>query len=151
MEVVIKNTGFSKTLTIDGIDYNLSFNGSSFHLGFINRAYGNRYLSKSGLVWFGEDPEHIYHEINQSINVFKLSKLVLKNIVTEMAKLQPEEFVIEANSPRKTKIYRRFCNQIYKYLNHLYDLEFTNRGAVFKFNKKPKSIRCNLPLAALTH
>jgi len=127
----------------------LRFDGTSFHISFINRAYGTSYLSKAGLVWFGEEPEHVYHEINQSINVFKLAKVTLKHIVVSMAELQPEKFIIEANSPRKTKIYQRLSMQACKYLNHLYDMELTHRGAEFSFNKKPKHERCNLPFAEL--
>lgn len=141
-----KPATFAEKVKLGPYEYELYFNGQNVNLAYRNRAIGNRHRVASGLQFWGDEDPVIYDDLELNTNAFALAQLTLPVIAHRMAELQPLEFNLEANSARKIRPYQRFGRRLHRYLNQLYDIEYTKRGVMFVFNKKPKDQRQNLPL-----
>jgi len=137
---------FHENIQLGPYRYELYFNGQSVNLAYRNSKIGTRRRASSGLEFWGDEANVVYHDLELNTDAFALALRVLPVLAHRMAELQPLEFSFSANSPRKIKPYQRFAKRLHGYLCHLYDIELTEQGAHFLLNKKPKAERTNLPL-----
>lgn len=137
---------FREEIHLGPYRYDLLFNGQDVDLAYRNRVIGSQYRVRQGLVFWGDEPTEVYDDLELNTDAFALARRVLPILAHRMAELQPLEFNLSANTPRKIRPYQRFARKLHLYLNHLYHLEYTEKGARFTFDKKQKSERQNQPL-----
>lgn len=137
---------FHEEILLGPYRYDLSFNGQEVDLAYRNCIIGSQYRVNAGLVFWGDEPTEVYDDLELNTHAFALARRVLPILAHRMAELQPPEFNLSANTPRKIRPYQRFARQLHLYLSHLYHLEYTEKGARFTFDKKQKSERQNQPL-----
>lgn len=137
---------FSETITVGSFEYRLHYNGRDFELAYVNKPIGNRRRVNSSVVFYGDDDDLLVDDVHLAANVFALAVNIMPVMASRMAEKQPAKFTLIANTHRKARPYQRFAQRLHQYLNHLYDIEFTPKGAIFYYHKKPKHQRNNLPL-----
>lgn len=142
-------TMFRKAIEVGQYRYWLRYDGHDFHLAYENNLIGNQYRVDPGLVFWDDVPELITRDLNLDTNVFALARIAMRVMAEHVCATQPRVFSLIANSPRKAKPYQRFAKRLHRYVSHLYDLELVEQGAVFRFAKKAKAERENLPIKNL--
>lgn len=120
-------------LTIDDLDYKLTYNDNEWLLTLINTKKGTGYLIKKDFFFYGEEDDEHVEDVDVKTNAFKLAREVLRIVHKRMANDKPNYFFFKPSTKRKKRIYFRFAKELERMFKGMYKLDI--QGSYFYFFK----------------